>query len=292
MVDTRQRDETSITVRSVGYHPPAGREGSVEAWPLAATAERVGDAAADPQRLDFHLLIAVAEGRTEHVIDFERHTLRRGSIVWVRPGVTHRWGELGAVDGYVVVFPDAALDLRVRGLTASSCQYAPRTWQFDDDAATRLLAQFEALHALADAAEPSTFDRAASEHLLAAVLVQLVGASPLPAVRPSAGFTRLRDAVEQHHARLHSVADYAALLGYSPRTLARISRDAVDMSPKQLIDDRILLEAKRILVHSDLSAARVGATLGFDDSSNFGAWFTARAGETPDRFRRAARGHH
>ena len=96
-----------------------------------------------------------------------------------------------------------------------------------------------------------------------------------------------RDAVERDFAVEHSVAGYASRLGYSVRTLSRATRSATGVSPKELVDARILLEAKRLLAHTDLPIARVGASLGFTDPSNFTAWFTTRERLSPASFRSA-----
>ncbi|HTI23829.1 MAG TPA: helix-turn-helix domain-containing protein, partial [Kutzneria sp.] len=67
----------------------------------------------------------------------------------------------------------------------------------------------------------------------------------------------------------HRVLDYAAQLGYSVRTLTRASQAAVGVGAKRFIDDRILLEAKRLLIHTDLTAASVGQRLGFPRATTF-----------------------
>lgn len=74
-------------------------------------------------------------------------------------------------------------------------------------------------------------------------------------------------------------------LGWSPRTLAWATARARGMTPKQIIDERLVLEARRLLAHSARPVHRVGAALGFEDASNFTAWFRQRAGALPSRFR-------
>lgn len=55
-----------------------------------------------------------------------------------------------------------------------------------------------------------------------------------------------------------------------------------------LIDARILLEAKRLLVFTTRSVADIGSELGFDDPSNFSSFFRQSAGTTPKAFRSGA----
>lgn len=96
-----------------------------------------------------------------------------------------------------------------------------------------------------------------------------------------------RDEIDRRFGKWHQVTHYADRLGYSPRTLNRLARAHTGLSAKQLIDERVMLEAKRLLSHADASVADIAEQLGFDDPSNFSAYFRSRAGLTPGAFRSA-----
>jgi AraC family transcriptional regulator, transcriptional activator of pobA len=107
--------------------------------------------------------------------------------------------------------------------------------------------------------------------------------------RPDAAdpvFRAFRDAVEADFAHHHSVSHYARLLGYDARTLSRATGRAAGITPKAFIDQRVTLEAKRLLAHSGLSAARCAQRLGFDDPANFAAYFKRATGQAPGAWRR------
>ncbi|WP_218028395.1 AraC family transcriptional regulator [Nocardia yamanashiensis] len=133
---------------------------------------------------------------------------------------------------------------------------------------------------------------AARAHLLAGALLLLALAATAGDDRAAAptreAFVWFRDEVEKTFATRHKVADYAARLGYSTRTLNRLARENTGLSAKQLIDERIVLEAKRLLVHGKEPVARIAERLGFDDPSNFSKYFQQRAGVTPLGFRERA----
>jgi AraC-like DNA-binding protein len=126
-------------------------------------------------------------------------------------------------------------------------------------------------------------------HLLAALVIRLVhAAARLDGVGPEAdgAYSRFRDAVEDRFTRTRSVEDYAGLLGYSPRTLSRATRAVTGVSAKAFIDRRVVLEAKRMLAHTDSAVAQIGARLGFPSATNFGKYFTHHTGTSPGAFRR------
>ncbi len=105
-----------------------------------------------------------------------------------------------------------------------------------------------------------------------------------------AAFEAFRGAVEEGFARTHRVEDYARQLGYSVRTLTRASHLATGYGAKRVIAERVLLEAKRLLVHTDLTGTAIAARIGMPDPAAFGKFFRRHTGETPATFRDRARG--
>ena len=103
-----------------------------------------------------------------------------------------------------------------------------------------------------------------------------------PEVEFSRSFSQL---VEWHYTHYHTVADYAALLHITPKALnKRITRNS-NNTPNDLIKNRIILEAKRLLVHTQLSIKEIGYKLGYDDTSYFTRFFTKQTKITPQGFR-------
>jgi AraC-like DNA-binding protein len=128
-------------------------------------------------------------------------------------------------------------------------------------------------------------------HLLDVLILRLAHmegpASPLPG--PSETFLRFRDTVERDFAHTRRVDDYAVALGYSTRTLSRAALDSAGVGAKEFIDRRVVLEAKRLLAHTELAAAHIAAQLGFSSATNFAKYFHQRAGQAPIAFRTTVR---
>jgi AraC-like DNA-binding protein len=280
-------------IAPVTYQPPEGKAGEVEAMTVEGMLSRAGrEAFVDVQRPEFHFLLAPLAGHGTHMLDFAEHRLTPGSVLWVRPGQVQRWGDMSAYDGRVVIFPADLLDPTTSELTEAASPAGPRWWEPADALAAGAPVLFDELADLADdqAVAPELRGPALT-HLLAALLLRLTAQARTRPDAPSGSepWLAFRELLETEHARHHDVAWYAARLGWSPRTLARATRTATGRTPKELIDERVLLESRRLLAHTDLSVARVGEAVGFDDASNFGAWFRLRAGQTPAAFRKVAR---
>lgn len=135
--------------------------------------------------------------------------------------------------------------------------------------------------------------RAILRHLLAVLLLRLTDPQSQlgsPAEEHGEPFRAFRRAVEVEFTRHREVGHYARALGYSPRTLRRATLAAAGMGAKEFIDQRVILEAKRLLAHEDDAVAQIATRLGFVDASNFVKYFAQRTGHTPAAFRAVHRG--
>ncbi|RIY01999.1 helix-turn-helix domain-containing protein [Aureimonas flava] len=101
---------------------------------------------------------------------------------------------------------------------------------------------------------------------------------------------RFLDAVEGGFGTARSLADYAREAGVSASHLARACRSVTGRSPSRLVQDRRLIEAKRLLAYTALPVAQVAYRLGFEDAAYFSRFFKARVGASPLSFRRIADG--
>ena len=79
--------------------------------------------------------------------------------------------------------------------------------------------------------------------------------------------------------------DYAEMMNVSLNVLSYATQKIVKTSPLKIINDRVVLEAKRMMRYSSKQVKEISATLGFADASYFVKFFK-RAGMTPEKFRK------
>lgn len=92
--------------------------------------------------------------------------------------------------------------------------------------------------------------------------------------------------LEIHFREKHNVADYAELLHIAPKTLTHKFKNLNIDSPNQLIINRILLEAKRLLFYTDKPVKEIAYDLGYEDPAYFNRLFTNKTGNTPSNFKK------
>jgi AraC-like DNA-binding protein len=98
--------------------------------------------------------------------------------------------------------------------------------------------------------------------------------------------------LERHYLKLRWPKEYAALLYITPHHLNAICREFLGVSTGEAIRNRIILEAKRLLVNIDLSISEVSYQLNFNDNSYFTKLFKKQVGSTPEEFRRKVLNKH
>ena len=98
-------------------------------------------------------------------------------------------------------------------------------------------------------------------------------------------FRKFTMLVEEHYKQKHNVADYAGLLYIAPKTITHKFKRLNLQQPNDIIKNRIVLEAKRLLAHTGMTSKEIAYNLGYDDPAYFSRLFAQKTGETPTGFR-------
>ncbi|MBW4095959.1 MAG: helix-turn-helix transcriptional regulator [Acidobacteria bacterium] len=263
------------TIRQMTYQPALDVGSSVEVLTferLRALNNR------HTQRADFSVLALIDCGEGTVAIDFATHALSPHTAVWIAPGAVHRWDDISDLSGHVIVFvPTAPVTHATRELVASpdlstTWPIADADWPYVDAARNHLTLETSEFTTLSQMELPQI--------LLSALLARTVPPHR-NATSGNAPFLLFRSSVEAHFRAHHDVGYYARTLGYSPRTLTRAVQKVTGSTAKAYIADRVVLEAKRLLVHDRYTASRCATELGFLDASNFSLFFRNSTGFRP-----------
>lgn len=243
-----------------------------------------------PLRPAFHSLLILSRGSSRHEVDFVDHRLAAGDALWVRPGQVQRFTVDDSVGELVIFRPDFLIPGTRAAMVADDTS-ATTGRATSQGASTRQICRALARehdHA-GSTPRPSVAQAETLRHLLSALILSLdLVAHDEPRTRAAEIDSRFRRLLEADFAHAHDVGHYAERLGWSQRSLNRATQASAGESPKQAIDHRLILEARRLLAHSDTAVAAIGRRLGFGDASNFSAFFARQTGEAPTQFRARA----
>lgn len=283
---------TPNSVKKLGWKPERG--GEFELLSLAALRNRKLDHwLSEPQRLNFHLLAFYRESHGTHMLDFEDRDCPANSLIHVSPNQVHAFGANTDCDADLLAFRSALLPPDFFGTNAHPA-IAEYLWP-----SMAVLAASEAaflgslFHLLKEQQSmPGGWEQAGTFRYLA-LSVASFGYRAAARGRLASGelkkhlryfeFVRL---LEGNFRVIRGAQWYAGTMGCSYRTLCRDCCDATGVSPKALLDERVLKEARRLLGFSRAPIYEIAEELGFSESTNFVKFFQRLAGETPEIFRK------
>lgn len=251
--------------------------------------------AREAHRHDYHELIWVRAGEGEHLIDDVPAAVVPGTVTVIGRGQVHvfRWAR--DLHGAVVRFTDELLlgggERIVTGFLLAGG--GGRTVPVADAASFEAVVR--ALHAEARR-PPDPYAGDLQRNLVSTILLWLErGYDATRTERRDADdaavqlHRRFAALLDQDFARHHDAAHYADALAVPPAVLSRALSGLTGRTTKELVTDRVMLEAARLLRFTDASVQEVAARVGHDDPLYFSRAFKRHTGQAPQAWRDARR---
>jgi AraC-like DNA-binding protein len=283
------------SIPEVQFNNPRLARVGVEAMTLQELRQRTSAGMLSaPQRVDFHHLLFILEGRSRHMVDFVEHPLQPGSILLVRSGQVQQWhlsdelqGQLTLISAQALVsaMGTPAIDTGLLALDQWPSVSTPRQGLFME-----AMADNSRLRADIDRFDESLIDAAIIRHEVLTMLLRLARVlrsegGTLEMAQEGKIYRLFCQELEASFKTRPSVLDLARKIGFSESTLSRACVATAGRTAKEVIDQRIALEAKRLLAHSTATTAEIGHVLGFSEATNFVKFFRRMAQTTPVAFR-------
>lgn len=251
----------------------------------------------EPHSLGFFDVILVTRGTGWFWLDSHRHAVRPGAVFFTTPGQVRRWNTK-QLDGICLFFEDVFIkeflqdDAFLHRLPYFHADPAHAALSLAPAAARGFRARLAAMRRELAHYRRDSIDllRAQLHETLIVLAREYAAAHRLAPQRPTHRVvSRFMELVERDAARRHRIADYAAELAVTPGHLSVLCTQYAGQRAKRLLDSVLASRARRMLLYTDESAARVGASLGFEDPSYFSRFFRRETGQTPKEFRNARR---
>ena len=242
-------------------------------------------------RHDYFQFMFLKEVSGNHNIDFETYTSANCSLHFVGKGRVHNVDFAPNVEGGVLLFPEAVFGGSENDLTLLA------SFAYFKNGAHPVLklnkADFESIAVLIESIKESlnrdAFDL--SKYLLFALLVQVrdiynksVGDDPLK--KEAHELITFNQLLKEHQRDWNSVEDYLAEIGITATRLNNLCKEQYGKTALQIIHDRKLLEAKRMLVYTDKQVKEIAYNCGFEDVAYFNRFFKKHTKCTPLAFRK------
>lgn len=244
-----------------------------------------------PHKHDFFMVVLFTSGKGIHEVDFIKYTVHTGSLFVLRPGQMHNWKLSADCNGYIFFHTRNFYDegfthervsdypfyatgqgsplFHLKGLSYSfiSSYFRTVTDEYISDRAFK----FQKLHALVNL-----------------IYIELLRLYHSDENNNSENYlSKLRqfeELIEKHYHQHLSASAYAKMMNLSEKHLNRICKLSIGKTSTDLIAERLVLEAKRLLIASKLNITQIAEKMGFADNSYFTRFFKKRTGKTPSEF--------
>ena len=251
--------------------------------------------ASHAHRHDYFELIVFHESGGVHTIDFVDYPITKNTIHFISPGQVHLLCRKKNVTGHVLAFkpeiflpsaiPFSERFLNITHFSTPVISLTKNSKQEIDKILASLIAETNKDHPY------KVHTIGAYLLIFLAEVMKLVESTPdvreLSASKSI--YLRFRKLLEKHYLSSHGVAEYASLLSITPGHLNDSVKHESGKNASELIHGRLVLEAKRMLYHSDKSIKEIAAFFHYDDPSYFIRFFRLHSGETPSEFRKKVR---
>lgn len=246
-------------------------------------------------RHDYYTVILVEAAAGTHVIDYQSYTFQPLEVYFVSPGQVHQIALSAPPKGWVLTFS--------------------RDFLIENNISESFISNINLFNAFGDSPplklDPVTFDRLvrilgemkscmpegltyrdrALGALLQLFLIYCNNSNSLNSSQldeENSGVCILRDfkrMVESHYSEWHKVQEYAEAIHITSKHLSQTVKSITGKSAKELIQDRLVLEAKRLLIHTDSPVKEIAYTLGFEEPLHFSGFFKRNAGLSPSEYK-------
>lgn len=248
-----------------------------------------------PHRHSFYHLVLFTKGKGTHTIDFDRFTVKPFQIYFMIPGQVHSWHFEGDVDGYIVHFNDVLFTTFLQNgqyldrFTFFNGHSEDAVYQMPHDEQVKVTALFESM--LDEIKENGTqnIDMIRLRLLELFITVDRTCTDKKRKQAPQQKLLLLKNfkqLIDQQFRLLKLPKEYAEILYVTPNHLNALCQDLLGKTAGDLIRDRIILEAKRLLTNADMTIAEIAYDLNFQDNSYFARFFRKNTGTTPEEFRK------
>lgn len=247
-----------------------------------------------PHRHSFYLCVLIIEGEGRHEIDFTSYDVKPGRVFFLKPGQSHFWDFTSSVKGYIFFHTLEFFRLSMNELNLNEFPFYTLNEPFLDLPKGKIqffTQSFENINN--EYNNDQVFKRAYLLSLVNVIYIDFLRlfdqkSKPLPkqSINNLILVHKLESLITSHFKQNKKAAFYAEQLHVSVRHLNRISKEVLNKTLTEILHDKIILEAKRLLVHTKQRLTTIAIELGFEDYSHFSKFFKLKTGESPSSFRK------
>ena len=250
----------------------------------------------EPHRHNSYVLLFFTTGSGTHEIDFDIFTIQPGSMFFLQPGQMHHWNLSDDVEGFVIFYSQEMYNLYFGQKTIGEYPFYSSMGNkpemvFDMSESKAILPYFESLILETQTIQLLKQDKIMN--LLDIIHIEIARKYSETYFHEAHSYNvkikNFEVFLEQNFEIEKAASFYASRLNITVKHLNRICNEILQKTTTEVITDRVILEAKRMLMDKKFTINEIASELGFDDYSYFTRLFKKHTGMTPTNFRMVRR---
>ncbi|MBW3524661.1 helix-turn-helix transcriptional regulator [Chryseobacterium sp. NKUCC03_KSP] len=247
-----------------------------------------------PHRHDFYVTVIFTKGSGIHEIDFQKYDVSEGSLFFLSPGQVHSWELSPDTEGYIFFFSQPYYEMhyvsqKLKNFPFFNSSSFPRKLQLQSDELINMIRLFEAIGS--EHESQNVMKQGFILSLISQIYIQSVREFAKDDEKTSATsvsyfkhYQDFENLLEESFTSQKSISYYASQLNISAKHLNRITQTVMQKTASEIITERVILEAKRMLIYLDEGLVEIAFRLGYEEYSYFARMFRKNSGITPSQF--------
>ena len=278
------RDDKSFEFNIVSNHDILTADLRPDAYPFR------------PHRIHFYAILFILEGEGKHFIDFKSYDYQKGSIIFISKEQVQAFEQNKNRDAYFMIFTDNFLERANVGsnlmqhLSLYNYHLYPPVINLEEKEMDVFASLVERIkkeyHDPDDQLTEEIIHSSLKIFLCMAERIRKKNRSDEPVSKYQKDFISFQKLLSKNMVENRRVEFYAQEMNISTKKLNRIIQEMMSQSAKSYINQKLIIELKRLLMNTSYNIKEIGFRTGFDDPTNFIKFFKKHVGMTPIEFRR------
>ncbi len=270
----------------------------IEILTIESLAKRKDDIDHNPEKahqVTFNMIIYYTAGESKQLIDFVWHEVSKNTVLHISKGQINAFQFTEGLKGYILLFTDDFLKKQINSLLNNEIirlfnahLFSPIIKIPSDSNVIKYFQLFYEEYSLITN-ELEQVDTYSSLYSIIFYKLERLKKYQTFHLKNSAKlktFLSFKNHLETHFRTSRNADFYAEKLNITYKHLNTISKDILNITIKQFIDAFVILEAKRLLINSEIKSTELAYSLGFEEPTNFVKYFKKHTGLTPNSFKK------
>lgn len=247
-----------------------------------------------PHKHSFYEILWIRKGTTKHFVDNQELDLSSDTIYFMSPGQTHHFETYRAIKGDSIMFTEEFFILNfinkeaLQQLSFLDNSYRSPNIKLDEPAKQVLEPLLKLLYLEFNRSDHSKLALSAMLYVFLNTLQRIYltrgDNSHFPSNHTTI-FNNFKRLLEQNYKEQKKLSFYSEALFITPHYLTEVVKNVAGKTASEFVQDRLLLEAKRMLVQSHFQIGQIADELGFKDFSYFSRHFKKHNKLSPEQYR-------